>query len=197
MAKKQKAIDMDPLQALIRLKHRQKGEHFMNYGKNGVRARQKALTSKSAKWGRKAALTLLKVFLIAIVGLCIIGAATGIGIFKGVIATAPSVEISALVPKGQASQVYDNAGNEIDRFVGSNANRTNVTLDQVPKHLGQAFVAIAFLSAQRDRHQGTVPCRLYLCKIRLPPDPGRQYHHTAASEKCSFLRLDLRGRQLY
>ena len=142
MAKEQKAIDMDPLQALIRLKHRQKGEHFMNYGKNGVRARQKALTSKSAKWGRKAALTLLKVFLIAIVGLCIIGAATGIGIFKGVIATAPSVEISALVPKGQASQVYDNAGNEIDRFVGSNANRTNVTLDQVPKHLGQAFVAI-------------------------------------------------------
>ena len=52
------------------------------------------------------------------------------------------MEISALVPKGQASQVYDNAGNEIDRFVGSNANRTNVTLDQVPKHLGQAFVAI-------------------------------------------------------
>ena len=51
---------MDPLQALIRLKHRQKGEHFMNYGKNGVRARQKALTSKSAKWGRKAALTLIK-----------------------------------------------------------------------------------------------------------------------------------------
>ena len=114
----------------------------MNYGKKGVRERQKALNSKSAKWGRKLALTLLKVFLIACVSLGIIGAATGIGAFKGIIASTPKIEISALVPSGQASIVYDNAGNEIDRFVGSNANRTVVTMDQVPDHLGKAFVAI-------------------------------------------------------
>ena len=114
----------------------------MNYGKKGVRERQKALNSKSAKWGRKLALTLLKVFLIACVSLGIIGAATAIGAFKGIIASTPKIEISALVPSGQASIVYDNAGNEIDRFVGSNANRTIVTMDQVPDYLGKAFVAI-------------------------------------------------------
>ncbi len=114
----------------------------MNYGKKGVRERQKALNSKSAKWGRKLALTLLKVFLIACVSLGIIGAATGIGAFKGIIASTPKIEIAALVPSGQASIVYDNAGNEIDRFVGSNANRTVVTMDQVPDYLGKAFVAI-------------------------------------------------------
>ena len=114
----------------------------MNYGKKGVRESQKALNSKSAKWGRKLALTLLKVFLIACVSLGIIGAATAIGAFKGIIASTPKIEISALVPSGQASIVYDNAGNEIDRFVGSNANRTIVTMDQVPDYLGKAFVAI-------------------------------------------------------
>lgn len=115
---------------------------FMNYGKNGVRAKQKALNSKSVKWGRKLALTCVKVFLIALVGVGIVGAAAGIGMFKGILASTPNISISALVPKGEASIVYDNQGNEIDRFVGSNANRTSVTLDQVPEHLGQAFVAI-------------------------------------------------------
>lgn len=114
----------------------------MNYGKKGVRERQKTLNSKSAKWGRKLTLTCVKVFLIICVALFIIGAATGIGMFKGIIASTPKIEISALVPSGQASIVYDNAGNEIDRFVGSNANRTIVTMDQVPKYLGLAFVAI-------------------------------------------------------
>ena len=114
----------------------------MNYGKKGVRERQKALNSKSAKWGRKLTLTLVKVFLIAFIAVGIIGAATGIGMFKGIIASTPRIEITAIVPTGQASIVYDNAGNEIDRFVGSNANRTIVTMEQVPEHLGQAFVAI-------------------------------------------------------
>ena len=38
----------------------------MNYGKKGVRDKQKALHSKSAKWGRKLVLTLVNVVLIAI-----------------------------------------------------------------------------------------------------------------------------------
>lgn len=114
----------------------------MNYGKKGVRERQQALNSKSAKWGRKTALTLLKLFLLACIVFGVIGIATGIGMFKGIIATAPSIQISSLVPSGQASVAYDNAGNQIDRFVGSNANRTIVTWEQVPDYLGKAFVAI-------------------------------------------------------
>ncbi len=114
----------------------------MNYGKKGVRKRQKALNSKSAKWGRKLTLTFVKVFLIAFIALGIVGAATGIGMFKGIIASTPRIEISAIVPTGQASVVFDNAGEEIDRFVGSNANRTIVTMEQVPDYLGKAFVAI-------------------------------------------------------
>ena len=114
----------------------------MNYGKKGVRERQRILNYKSAKWSRKFSLTLVKAVLIAIAAFGIIGLATGIGMFQGIIASTPQIEISALVPTGQATIIYDNAGNEIDRFVGSNANRTIVTMDQVPEYLGKAFVAV-------------------------------------------------------
>ena len=50
----------------------------MNYGKKGVRAKQKALNSKSQKWGRKLALTCVKIMLAAVVGIGICGVAAGI-----------------------------------------------------------------------------------------------------------------------
>ena len=56
----------------------------MNYGKKGVRAKQKALNAKASKWGRKLILTLLKVVLIAVIGVGICGVAGGIGAFKGI-----------------------------------------------------------------------------------------------------------------
>ena len=40
----------------------------MNYGKKGVRAKQRALNSKASKWGRKIIFTLFKVVIIAVVG---------------------------------------------------------------------------------------------------------------------------------
>ena len=49
----------------------------MNYGKKGVRAKQKTLNSKSQKWGRKIALTCVKVMLAAVVGIGICGVAAG------------------------------------------------------------------------------------------------------------------------
>lgn len=115
----------------------------MNYGKKGVRAKQKALNSKSVKWGRKIMLTCVQVILILFIGFGIIGASLGMGMFNGIIDSAPSTSINALVPIGQASIIYDNEGNEIDKVIGSNANRINITdKSMIPDHLGKAFVAI-------------------------------------------------------
>ena len=114
----------------------------MNYGKKGVRAKQKALNSKSAKWGRKIALTFVRVILIAIVGVGICGVAAGIGAFRGILANTPQIRLSDVVAVGEATIVYDREGNELDQYVSTNSNRIEVDMDQVPKHLGQAFVAI-------------------------------------------------------
>lgn len=114
----------------------------MNYGKKGVKAKQRALNSKSVKWGRKFALTCVKVVLIGILGVGICGAAAGIGVYRGILASTPQIRLSDVVASGEATIVYDRAGNEIDQYVSTNSNRIEVDMDQVPKHLAQAFVAI-------------------------------------------------------
>lgn len=114
----------------------------MNYGKQGVRAKQRALNSKSTKWGRKFLLTCFKLVLIAFVAIVVCGIATGIGAFKGILANTPNIRLSDVVATGQATIVYDAVGNEIDQYVSTNSNRIEVSMEEVPKHLGQAFVAI-------------------------------------------------------
>lgn len=114
----------------------------MNYGKKGVRSKQKALNSKSVKWRRKITLTCFKVIIIAIVSIGIFGVSAGIGLFRGILATTQPTALSDIAASGEATIVYDCAGNEIDQYVSTNSNRIEVTMDEVPKHLGQAFVAI-------------------------------------------------------
>lgn len=115
----------------------------MNYGKKGVRAKQKALNSKAIKIERKILLGLLKLFLVAIVGLGICGASAGLGAFKGILASTPNIRFGDVVASGQATIVYDCEGNEIDQYVSSNSNRLRVeSIDELPDYLGKAFVAI-------------------------------------------------------
>ncbi len=114
----------------------------MNYGKKGVRAKQKALNSKSGKWGRKLGITAVKLCLVAVLGIGICGAAAGIGMFHGILESTPQVHVNDVIASGEATIVYDKEGNEIDQYVSTNSNRIEVTIDQVPTHLGQAFVAI-------------------------------------------------------
>lgn len=114
----------------------------MNYGKKGVRDKQRALNSKAGKWGRKFILTGVKLMLVACLGVGICGVAAGIGLFHGILEDTPNIRVSDVIAPGQATIVYDREGNEIDQYVSTNSNRIEVTIDQVPQHLGQAFVAV-------------------------------------------------------
>lgn len=115
----------------------------MNYGKKGVRAKQKALNSKAIKIERKLLLGLVKLALVAIVGIGICAAAAGLGAFKGILVSTPNIHFGDVVASGQATIVYDCMGNEIDQYVSSNSNRLRVeSIDELPDYLGKAFVAI-------------------------------------------------------
>ncbi len=115
----------------------------MNYGKKGVRAQQRALNSKSKKWGRKFGLALVELFLATMIGLAICGVAAGFGMYKGILSATPQIKLSDVMPSGEATIVYDCEGNEIDKYVSINSNRIQINdMDLIPKHLGQAFVAV-------------------------------------------------------
>lgn len=114
----------------------------MNYGKKGVRNKQKALHSKSAKWGRKFALTFFNVIIIAIVAAAIIGVSAGLGVFRGIIDSAPDIGNINVQPTGFSTFVYDIDGNQIAKLVSENSNRIPVTMDMIPEYLPHAFVSV-------------------------------------------------------
>ncbi len=114
----------------------------MNYSKKGVRKKQHALHSTGKKWSRKIAFTFVQVFLVAMVGVAIIGLSAGIGAFRGVLASAPDIGNIDVTPTGFSTFVYDIEGNQIKKLVSMDSNRIPVTIDMVPQDLKDAFVAI-------------------------------------------------------
>ena len=114
----------------------------MNYGKKGVRSRQKELNSLPGRWGRKITLFALELFLAVLVSVGIIGAAAGFGTFKGIIATAPDIANLDVSPSGFSTFVYDIEGRQIGKLVSTDSNRIPVAMSQIPEDLAHAFVAI-------------------------------------------------------
>ena len=114
----------------------------MNYGKRGVRRRQQALHATAKKWTRKFGFALIQVCLICILGIGIIGLSAGIGIFRGVLATAPDIGNIDVTPTGFSTFVYDIEGNQIQKLVSTDSNRIPVTIEMVPVNLQHAFVAV-------------------------------------------------------
>ncbi|MDE6844301.1 MAG: transglycosylase domain-containing protein, partial [Lachnospiraceae bacterium] len=114
----------------------------MNYGKKGVRKRQQTLHAKSTKWARKIGFTFVQICLIAIIGIGVIGLSAGVGMFRGVLATAPDIGNIDVTPTGFSTFVYDIEGNQTAKLVSTDSNRIPVTIDMVPEDLQHAFVAI-------------------------------------------------------
>ena len=114
----------------------------MNYGKKGVREKQRALNAKSTKWGHKLTLYCVKLLLIGMIAVCVIGVSAGIGMFRAIIDTAPVISPDEVAPSGYSTFVYDIEGNQTAKLVASNSNRIPVGMEKIPENLAHAFVAI-------------------------------------------------------
>lgn len=113
----------------------------MNYGKRGAAKKKKALRSKSKKWSKRFALTFFKAILLLILAVGIIGVCGGLGVVKGILASAPDTDID-VSPSGFSAFVYDAEGNQIAKLDAEGSNRVPVSMDKIPENLAHAFVAI-------------------------------------------------------
>ena len=116
--------------------------HFMNFGRRGIRNRQEYLASKSRKRMKKIILGVGHLLLVGVVGLCVAGVSLGIGVFRGVIDSAPNQTVIDVSPKGFSSFVYDADNNEVAKLVSADSNRIPVSGDMITQDLAHAFVAI-------------------------------------------------------
>ncbi len=114
----------------------------MNYGKNSTRRREKELTSKGAMILRKFNVIFLKTLLVCVLALTVTGVCAGFGIAKGVIDASPEINLDDATPTGFLSTVLDTDGNQVAKLVATGSNRVYVTIDEIPKNLQNAFVAI-------------------------------------------------------
>lgn len=114
----------------------------MNYSKKGIKERQKSLHASSHKWSKKLLLAVMNLMVLGILAIGVIGASAGIGVFKGIIDTAPSIENIDVTPTGFSTFVYDLEGNQIGKLIAQDSNRIPVAKDMIPENLAHAFVAI-------------------------------------------------------
>lgn len=114
----------------------------MDYSKNSRVKQSKEINSKKKKVKKKTGILIFRITIISIIlGIfAVVGA--GLGILLGIMNTAPDISEATLKPTNKyTSFIYDDNGVEIDRLSGGE-NRIYVTLDQIPKHLQHAFIAI-------------------------------------------------------
>lgn len=114
----------------------------MNYGKTSLKRRARQIDHKPVKVRRKIGVIFGKVLLICILILGVVGVSTVVGAVKGILASAPDISEVDVIPTGFSTTVLASDGSEIATLVAEGSNRRSVTLDEIPKDLQHAVVAI-------------------------------------------------------
>ena len=114
----------------------------MNYGKKSAQKQSEKLSEKRAKNKKRFGITFIKTVLVCILCIIAVGVVGG-GLYAvKLIKQCPDISEVNISPNGFSTTVYDSAGNEIETLAASGSNRTYVTIDEIPKDLQHAFVAI-------------------------------------------------------
>ena len=114
----------------------------MNYGKRGIKKRQKSMNSPTTKVGKFFGVSLFELVVFAVVVAGVAGLCIGVGLFMGIVDTAPDISNVDVAPAGYSTTVYDSEGNQLTKLVAENSNRVYVKLDKIPLDMQHAFVAI-------------------------------------------------------
>ena len=114
---------------------------FSNSKQNNEKKRKK-IRSNAAKSKKKITFNIFRFTMLAILLIVIVGIAAAIGGFKGVIDSAPDITASNVMPSKLKSVMYYPDGQEAIELVGAQSNRTIVSINNIPKCLSNAFVAI-------------------------------------------------------
>lgn len=115
---------------------------FMIFNNDAIKKELSGLLDTSRQARRHHLIFLLKIALAMFLILCFAGFAIGIGFVRGAIDAAPSLDILSAQPQGYASQIYDADGNLMQTLVMEGSNREEVSFDQLPDDLVNAFIAI-------------------------------------------------------
>ncbi|MBQ3773306.1 MAG: transglycosylase domain-containing protein, partial [Pseudobutyrivibrio sp.] len=114
----------------------------MNYGKENAAKQSAKLSGRKRRKRHSAGLAIIRLSLICIISVVLAGGIFAYLYAKNLIDQLPDVSTIDISPTGYMSTVFDSDGNEIETLASTGANRTYVTLEEIPEDLQHAFVAI-------------------------------------------------------
>ena len=114
----------------------------MNFGKKSVTDKRDKLTSSAHKVGWSAGVYALRTGFFLLLLLVVLVICLAVGVFRGLVASAPDISDVNIMPLGNASFIYDADGNQIQKLTGAGGNRISVSIDEIPLDMQHAIVAI-------------------------------------------------------
>jgi len=114
----------------------------MDYSKAAVNKKIRQLKTTTTRLSTKVKVSAYRLFLVFIVFLCITGVMAAFGTLEGLISSAPDISNINMVPTGYTTKFYYADGTLSQTLVGAGGNREYVTIDEIPKHVQDAFIAI-------------------------------------------------------
>ncbi|MGN0378714.1 MAG: transglycosylase domain-containing protein [Butyrivibrio sp.] len=114
----------------------------MDFSSTGIRKKQRELSSPKRKVTSKIFIYIFKGIMTLFVFAGVTGVCLGVGALRGIIDTAPEISINDVTPSQYKTTIYDCKGVATETLVASGANRIYVTIDEIPEHLQNAFIAL-------------------------------------------------------
>lgn len=127
----------------------------MNFSKDNVTRRKKELNSISIRFVSTIKSSIIKLAIFAVVFIGVVGCSMAFGVVSGILSNTPDISTINVSPTKFATKIYDNQGNEIETLIDEGSNRVYVSLDQIPKTLQHAFIAVE--DARFYTHNGIDP----------------------------------------
>ena len=114
----------------------------MDYSKSSVNKKIRQLKTTTTRLSTKVNVSAYRLLLVFIVFLCITGVMAAFGTLEGLISSAPDISNINMVPTGYTTKFYYSDGTLAQTLVGAGGNREYVTIEEIPEHVQNAFIAI-------------------------------------------------------
>ena len=115
----------------------------MNYGRKNTSKQRSKLQSRTSKKRKRTGMRWLKVLLLLFLGIGILALAGGGLLFKKIIDDTPQITADSIKPSAYTTTAYANDGETVlGTFVSAGSNRVYTSLENIPKYLQDAFIAV-------------------------------------------------------
>ncbi len=114
----------------------------MDFSKASVNKKIRQLKTTTTRLSSKVNVSAYRLLLVFIVFLGITGVMAAFGTLEGLISSSPDISNINMVPTGYTTKFYYSDGTLSQTLVGAGGNREYVTIEEIPVHVQNAFIAI-------------------------------------------------------